>query len=337
MGPVTDIVGVDLDFDVKSTGVDMDTDAWAMDTNVPVDDNAILIDGLEQQDPTEGASAVPTSEPTTSPKKVKRPVKKAASPKMGMEAQNSWVRKAPEKYVPSMKGNKYAIALTQITLALQGSKDALCMAQRLVKMMGKGLHRCADIVGMVMAQVSMKAALKKWGKAAEQTITIKMKQLHWRNLYKPMHWHDFHTIVAKALYVTKRARPDISLAIAFLTRQVRSPDTENWEKLHHLLEYLRGDRDRPFILGADNEGMLMWYVNASFAVHPNMCGHTSGGMTIGRGFPISVSTKQKFNTKSLTESDLVSIDDMMLIILCTCYFLLSQGYGVIENLLLQDN
>jgi hypothetical protein len=27
----------------------------------------------------------------------------------------------------------------------------------------------------------------------------------------------FHTIVAKALYVTKRARPDISLTIAFLT------------------------------------------------------------------------------------------------------------------------
>jgi hypothetical protein len=68
-----------------------------------------------------------------------------------------------------MKGNKYAIALTQITLSLQGSKDDLCMAQRLVKVMGnKGLHRCADIVGMVMAQVSMKAAQKKWGKAAEQ-------------------------------------------------------------------------------------------------------------------------------------------------------------------------
>ena len=48
-----------------------------------------------------------------------------------------------------------------------------------------------DIVGMVMAQVSMKAALKKWGKAAEQAITIEIKQLHWRNLYKPMHWHEF--------------------------------------------------------------------------------------------------------------------------------------------------
>jgi hypothetical protein len=97
--------------------------------------------------------------------------------------------------------------------------------------------------------------------------------------------------MAKAVYVTKRARPDISLAIAFLTKQIRSPDTEDWETLCHLLEYLRGDRDRPLILGADNEGMLMWYGNASFAVHPNMCGHTGGGMTIGRGCPISVSTK----------------------------------------------
>jgi hypothetical protein len=88
-----------------------------------------------------------------------------------------------------MKGNKYVITLTQIKLSLQGSKDALCMAQRLVKLMGKGLRRCADIIGMVMAQVSI-AALKKWGMAAEQAITIKMKQLHGHNLYKPMHWHE---------------------------------------------------------------------------------------------------------------------------------------------------
>jgi hypothetical protein len=147
----------------------------------------------------------------------------------------------------------------------------------------------------------------------------------------------FHTIMAKALYVTKRARPDISLAIAFLTMRVKSPNIEDLEKLCHLMEYLKSDRERPLILVTDNEGMLMWYVDTSFAVHPNMRRHTGGGMTMGRGFPISVSTKQKLNTKSLTESELVGIDNMMPIILWTCYFLLSQGYGVIENLLLQDN
>jgi hypothetical protein len=103
------------------------------------------------------------------------------------------------------------------------------------------------------------------------------------------------------------------------------------------MEYLRGDRDRPLVLGADNDGLLMWYVDALFAVHPNMHGHTGGGLTLGRGFPISVSTKQKLNTRSSTESELVGVDDMMPIICWTRYFLLSQGYGIIENLLLQDN
>ncbi len=73
-----------------------------------------------------------------------------------------------------MKGNKYAVAMTQIKMSLHGSQDALCMAQRSVKC----LHRCADVVGMIMAQLSFKAAIKKWGEVAEQAITMEMKQLH---------------------------------------------------------------------------------------------------------------------------------------------------------------
>jgi hypothetical protein len=90
-------------------------------------------------------------------------------------------------------------------------------------------------------------------------------------------------------------------------------------------------------LGAKNNGLLMRYVDVSFAVHPNMREHTGGGLTMGRGFPISVSTEQKLNTRSSTESELVGIDDMMPIILWTHHFLLSQGYGVVKFLLLQDN
>ena len=56
--------------------------------------------------------------------------------------------------------------------------------------MSKGLHRCADVVGMIMAQLSFKAAIKKWGEVTEQAITVEMNQLHWRNSYKPMHWHE---------------------------------------------------------------------------------------------------------------------------------------------------
>ncbi len=68
----------------------------------------------------------------------------------------------------------------------------------------------------------------------------------------------FHMVVAKTLYVTKRARLDTSLAIAFLATRVRAPDKDDWEKLCHLMEYLRGDQDRPLILSGENDGVLMW-------------------------------------------------------------------------------
>ncbi len=97
------------------------------------------------------------------------------------------------------------------------------------------------------------------------------------------------------------------------------------------------DHAWPLVLGAKNDGLLMWYVNALFVVHPNMRGHTGGDLIMGRGFPITASTKQKLNTRSSTESELVGVDDMMPIIIWTRYFLLSQGYGIVENLLLQDN
>jgi hypothetical protein len=78
----------------------------------------------------------------------------------------------------------------------------------------------------------------------------------------------FHTVVEKTLYVTKRARLDTGLAIAFLTTRVRAPDTNDWEKLFHLMEYFRGDQDHPLILSGKNDGVLMWYIDAAFAVHP---------------------------------------------------------------------
>ncbi len=110
-------------------------------------------------------------------------------------------------------------------------------------------------------------------------------------------------VVAKTLYVTKKARPDTGLGIAFLTTRVRAPNTDDWEKLCHLMKHVRGDQDCPLILSGENDGGLMWYVDAAFAVHPNMCKHTGGGLIMGRGFLIAVSTKQKLNTKSLIESE----------------------------------
>ncbi len=108
-------------------------------------------DGLGQQDEeTQAPPAMPVPEDP-------------APPRQGMAARNDRARKPPEKLVPSMKGNKYAVAMTQIAALLEKSKHAMAMAQMSVKLMSPGEHRRADLVGMVMAQLSMKAAIKKWG------------------------------------------------------------------------------------------------------------------------------------------------------------------------------
>jgi hypothetical protein len=148
---------------------------------------------------------------------------------------------------------------------------------------------------------------------------------------------EFHNLVAKTLYANTRARPDTCTAIAFLITRVREPDKDDWTKLVHLMRYIRGNRTMPLILSANESGILKWWVDASFAVHPNIQGHSGGGLSLGRGFPIVSSTKQKLNTWSSTETEIVGADDFMPAICWTQYFMKAQGYSIIDNVLFQDN
>ena len=72
-------------------------------------------------------------------------------------------------------------------------------------------------------------------------------------------------------------------------------------------------------------------------MHPNMRGHTGGGLSMGIGFPIVSSTKQNLNTLSSTETEIVAADDCMPAILWTRYWLEAQGYDFFDNIVYQDN
>ena len=85
----------------------------------------------------------------------------------------------------------------------------------------------------------------------------------------------------------------------------------------------------PLILGANGTGMLKWHVDGSYGVHPNMRGHSGGGLNIGRGFPFTASKKQKLNTRRSTKSEVVGVDDFMPGILWTRNFMKAQDYDVV--------
>ena len=50
-----------------------------------------------------------------------------------------------------------------------------------------------------------------------------------------------------------------------------------------------------------------------------------------------MSSKQKLNTRSSTEAELVGVNDVMSIVLWTRLFLEAQGFEVSDNILFQDN
>ena len=65
--------------------------------------------------------------------------------------------------------------------------------------------------------------------------------------------------------------------------------------------------------------------------------HTGGSLSIGRGVLFSKSTKQKLNSKSSTEAELIASSEVLPQILWTRYFLEDQGVDVRESVLYQDN
>jgi hypothetical protein len=108
------------------------------------------------------------------------------------------------------------------------------------------------------------------------------------------------------LYLSQRARPDICKATSFLCTHLTAPDEDDYKKLIRVLKYLQSTVDLPLILSANGLNEIHWWVDASFAVHPEMKGHIGGTMSLGAGSINSTSVKQKMVTRSSTERHIAS-------------------------------
>ena len=80
------------------------------------------------------------------------------------------------------------------------------------------------------------------------------------------------------------------------------------------MECLNATGKLPLICSADGTGMLKWWIDGLFAVHPNMHGHTRGGPAVRCGFVVSSSTNEKLNARSSMKWELLGVDDVVLVI-----------------------
>ena len=146
-----------------------------------------------------------------------------------------------------------------------------------------------------------------------------------------------HSVTAKLLYITKRARPDIETGVAFLTTIVSKSTEEDWKKLKRIITFLKYTIDDVRIIGAKGLDKIYTWVDAAYAVHGDMRSQTGGTMSYGYGMIHCKSSKQKLNTKSSTESELVGASEYVPYNLWSLQFMTYQGYKPTRNVLFQDN
>ena len=139
---------------------------------------------------------------------------------------------------------------------------------------------------------------------------------------------EFHLGTQKPLYVIKRARPDIDTTVAYLCNLVTKKNNHNWWKLKRVLKWLKQTINDKKIMGKGKTGINeKWIVN-SYANHLDMKDQSWGRILMGHGTLKKKLMKQKLNAKSSTETEVISISDILLHNLWLVNLLNAQGYKV---------
>jgi Reverse transcriptase (RNA-dependent DNA polymerase) len=148
---------------------------------------------------------------------------------------------------------------------------------------------------------------------------------------------EFHSMVAKLLFLSHRTRIDILLPVQFLSTRVTIATEEDQVKLNRVLHYLNYTRHLGLVLSANKPTEILAYIDAAYGVHNDRKSHTGVVTSLGGGSIYSSSTSQSINTTSSSESELVGLSDGIKPVLFMRNFLIEQGYTAIETTVFQDN
>jgi len=147
----------------------------------------------------------------------------------------------------------------------------------------------------------------------------------------------FHQTVAKTLWAATRVRPDLLTTLSYLTCQVKEPGEDDMKKLMRMIAYIRQTINLPLIIGMDGSFKLKWWIDASFGTRYQIRSQTGATLSLGFGCVYSMARKQKLNTTSSTEAEIVGVHDAMSQVLWFRYFLIAQEIKISNNILFQDN
>ena len=78
-----------------------------------------------------------------------------------------------------------------------------------------------------------------------------------------------------------------------------------------MLQFLKQTAKDKLTLRADGSGCLKWHCDVAFALYDDFRSYTGSTFSMGDGAITSLSRKQGMNTRSSTEAEVVSADEII--------------------------
>ena len=125
----------------------------------------------------------------------------------------------------------------------------------------------------------------------------------------------YKSLVMALFYVAKRTRPDVLFPVSYLATRCAEPTQEDFEKAKGVLSYLLSTKGLQLTHSCDSKEskrILIAFVDASYALHQDMKGHTGALIFDECGNLLyASSTKQKLMGKSSTDAEIIAVHSVM--------------------------
>jgi len=158
----------------------------------------------------------------------------------------------------------------------------------------------------------------------------------------------FTTATMKGMYIGKRVRPDIFTMFHCLSRAVTKATEHDWEKLIHLLQYVRGTKHYGLLLKPGDSLVLSLYCDSALGNQYDLSSTSGKGLYHGSsgrgehngGNPIDWSTSvQKNRSINSCHSELICLTDSVPRAIEMRNFMIEEGMTKAEDpiLVFEDN
>ena len=148
---------------------------------------------------------------------------------------------------------------------------------------------------------------------------------------------QFHSDVARLMYLAKRSRGQILTATSHLASRVNNPTEDDQRKLNRVLSYIGKTKNEKMFMRAGGNVEPQVYIDASYGMHQDGTSRTGVCVMMAGVAVANWSSKQKLVTKSSTEAEVVALSDGLTHALWLRELLSDQGYSLKPVKVFQDN